>query len=356
MVHGIFTIPLRGRKSGLSAGPEAARYPFSEFVAGPENRLTNTALQGFMQRAATTYSPLVLYGPHGAGKSHLAHGLIDWWVERYPDARVLYLPAGDFVKQYNRALEEHRLDEWRAELEGLSLFVLDDVGQLANKEAAQHELTRLLDEWTDRDALVVVVGRSRAPHAAVRSPTLSSRLSAGLAVPVALPGLATRRTILQELAKTRQLDISRRMIDGLASSLPASVPALVSALLELELHGQLAGQPVDSRQLRDLVAERREVQAPTLREIATRTAKYFGLKLADLKSPQRRQPLVAARGVAMYLARQLTDKSLGQIGEFFGGRDHTTVLHGCRRTEGLMARDRATRQALADIKRLLHAP
>ncbi len=132
------------------------------------------------------------------------------------------------------------------------------------------------------------------------------------------------------------------------------MPALVSALLELELETRMSGTAIDQQRVRQFVAERRSANMPSLRDIACLTARYFGLTLAQLKSPLRRQPLVAARGVAMVLSRDLTNKSLEQIGAFFGGRDHTTVLHGCRRTEKLFRRDRGTRQAIVELKRLLN--
>ena len=151
------------------------------------------------------------------------------------------------------------------------------------------------------------------------------------------------------------------MLDKLAAAVPGGVPALVAAIAELELaarvSGQLAsgvlatGQQVDSRRVRELIEHQNSASAPTVREIARLVARHFGLKLADLKSPQRQRSLVAARCVAMYLARQLTSASLSEIGDYFGGRDHTTVLHGCRRTEKLLTRDVAVRQAVADVRR-----
>jgi chromosomal replication initiator protein len=122
--------------------------------------------------------------------------------------------------------------------------------------------------------------------------------------------------------------------------------------LELELAAHV-GEKVDAHRVRQFVAEHDSEKMPSLRDIAYLTARYFGLKLSDLKSPLRRQPLVTARGVAMHLARQLTKLSLQQIGAFFGGRDHTTVLHGCRRTDKLLKRDRGTRQAILDLKKML---
>jgi len=182
---------------------------------------------------------------------------------------------------------------------------------------------------------------------------LRSRLSAGLCVPLALPARATRRAILERLAKARGVPLPKRAIDGLADGIQGGVPALLSAIMELEFAAQHDGSVLDTKRVQQLVAAGTADKAPTLREIAGSTAKYFGLKLADLKSPLRQRALVAARGVAMYLARQLTNHSFEQIGAFFGGRAHTTVLHGYRRMEKLVRQDRAMREAVGELKKLL---
>jgi chromosomal replication initiator protein len=285
----------------------------------------------------------------------VAHGLVAWWGERFPQKRARCLPGAEFAREYASALADQRLDQWRHELRGLDLFVLDDLGQLGAKRTAQQELLHLLDALADREALAIVTARALPTHAAVLLPALRSRLSAGLTVSVALPGPLARRVILEHLATARGLSLSKRAIHGLADGLDASVPVLSAALAELDLHWRVEGHAIDDRRVRQYVAQRDHASMPSLRDIACLTAKYFGLTLVEMKSPKRRQPLVAGRAVAMYLARQLTAKSFAQIGAYFGGRDHTTVLHGCRRTERLIGRDRATRQAVAELKRLLHA-
>ncbi|MGE4137834.1 MAG: DnaA/Hda family protein [Pirellulales bacterium] len=355
VVNGIFTIPLRAPHCGPAAASAAPRPALEGFVAGAENRLAAHAFEQCMARAGACYSPLLLYGPHGAGKSHLAQGLAAWWAEQRPEQPVVTLTAGDFARQYAAALSDHRLEDWRSELAEAALVVLEDLGQLATKRPAQQELLHLLDVLADREILVIVTSRSLPTQTTAFLPALLGRLSAGLTVGVALPGPATRRTLLEQLAAARGLTLTKRTLHGLADALPANVPTLAAALAELDLHARGDGQSLDTRRLRQWAGGREDSRRPPLRKIATLTAKYFGLTLADLKSPRRRQPLVAGRGVAMYLARQLTGKSFDEIGQYFGGRDHTTVLHGCRRTETLIARDRATRQAVAELKRLLHA-
>jgi chromosomal replication initiator protein len=264
--------------------------------------------------------------------------------------------ARDFAHSVDRsqALDRQQLSDWQVRIRSAGLLVLEDLGQLAGKPAAQQELIHALDELAARDALVIVTARSLAQQITTLHPALRSRLAGGLSVPLALPGSAARRTILEQLARARGLSLPKSLLQSLSGGPTVPVSALHGAIAQLELaaHGGL----VDHDDLRRLAAEHPSAAAPpTLREIAGAAAKYFELKLSDLKSPSRRQAVVAARGVAIYLARLLTHSSLDEIGKYFGGRDHTTVLHGHRRTEKLMRRDPATRHAVSELKKTLVA-
>jgi chromosomal replication initiator protein len=285
----------------------------------------------------------------------LACGLADRWRERFPQSAVECLTAAEFARQYAAALDEGRLDTWREEIRKADLFVLEELGQLTGKQPAQLELVHTLDALLDREALFVITARTLPIHWTTLLPSLRSRLSAVLSIPLALPERGTRRAILTKLAEARRLPLSGKALDGLADGVTGGVPLLASAMLELELSARLDGEAIDTARVKRLVAERDTAAAPSLRDIARLTAKVFGLKLSDLKGPHRQRSLVAGRCVAMFLARELTSCSLGEIGEFFGGRDHTTVLHGCRRTDQLLKRDTALRQAVADVKKLLAA-
>jgi chromosomal replication initiator protein len=355
VVNGVFTIPLPGHDAPSPDAISAPAHRWEEFVAGPENTLLATALRPYLEGAATEYNPLVLYGPHGSGKSHLAFGLAAWWRQHFPTATVLCWSAAEFAEGFARALTDQRLEAWRGEVRGSNLLIVEDLGQLSAKRPAQQELLHTLDALADRGALVVVTARSLPTHSTVLIAALRSRLSVGLAVPLALPGPIARRAILERVTTQRGLPLSKRAVRSLAQGLGGSVPELVSAVLELELGAKLASDALDASSVEQFIRRRTSAKMPQLRDIACLTARYFGLKLSDLKSPGRQQPLVAARGVAMFLARQLTDHSLGQIGTFFGGRDHTTVLYSVGRVDKMLRRDRATRQAIADLKKGLVA-
>jgi chromosomal replication initiator protein len=355
VVNGILTIPLSGHRSGPADPPDALRRGLREFVIGPENLLAANVLRSCLDAKAAPDSPLVIYGPHGCGKSHLAHGLVGWWHEHFPLARAEYLTASEFAQGFAAALETQQFDAWRRGIRENELLVIDDLEQLAAKRPAQQELLQSLDAMEDRQALVVVTAHALPSCNQSLLPALRSRLSAGLSVPLALPGPAARRAILERVAADRRLTIPRRALDELADGLKESVPSLIAAVLELELGAQVANHRIGTRLVRQYMQERSKARMPSLRDIATAVARHFELKVADLKSPLRRQPLVVGRGVAMYLARELTDASLQQIGRFFGGRDHTTVINALDRTEGNLRRDPLTRQAIAELKQQLVA-
>ncbi len=351
VVNGILTIPLPGRILAGPSTPVGEIYPLAEFVAGPENRLAAVAARPYLDNAPSHWNPLVLYGPHGSGKSHIAHGLAAAWRDRFGGQSVACLPASQFAQDYAAAVSAGKLDRWRREIRAVDLLVLDDIGQLAEKRGAQQELIQVLDSLAERNARVVITALALPSHSRVLASGLRSRLSAGLAVSLSWPGPAARRAILERGAQG--LALPRQVVHSLADGLSASVPTLIAALLELELKATSDLHALDGKRLRRFMAEHNQTPTPSLNDIASRSARYFGLRVADLKSPARRRPLVVARGVAMYLARQLTRKSYEQIGDYFGGRDHTTVIHGCRRIEKLLQRDRGTRQAIAELKRWL---
>lgn len=355
MVPGVSSIPLPGHDFGSPTAPSSWR-PLPDFVAGPENAVVAKVIRTYLDQPDGFASPTVFYGPSGSGKSHLARGLTNWWRKHFPTKRVLCLAGAEFAHAYAEAVSDDCLAAFRAQVRELSLLVIDDVDQLVGKRGAQDELRHTLDALADRGALVLVTAHELPSHSRALLSGLRSRLSAGLSLSLALPGPRARRVLVKRLAEARGLAVADRTLDKLADAIHDGVPALLSAMMELDLDAQSASGQWDVSQVRKLVAQRKSTHMPSVRTIAGLTAKYFGLTIAELKSPLRRQALVTARGVAMFLARELTDKSLDVIGAFFGGRDHTTVLHAYRRTQKLMAEDRPTRLAVAELKRLLVTP
>jgi chromosomal replication initiator protein len=182
---------------------------------------------------------------------------------------------------------------------------------------------------------------------------LRTRLVGGLNVSVQLPAAATRQVLLERYAEARGISLPRKALQSLVESLNVPAPALLGALMELELLAHTDGKPIDAERVRNYLTTKVREKSVSMREIATATARYFNLRLADLKSPSRKKAIVSARNLAVFLARELTQQSLEQIGTYFGGRDHTTILHGYRKTADLAKSDAATKQTLSEIRRMI---
>ncbi len=353
MASGVVTIPLPGQPLCGDMPPhETQQGPTTlEFFVGPENCLVEPAVSCVLGRQPSPYNPLVLYGPSGTGKSHLARGLAATWKLNFPQSRVALIAAIDFAREMADAFEAQAVEDFRARYRAAGLAVIEDVGELAGKPAAQEELIRTLDAIIQRGGQVVATASSAPQEIADFSPALQSRLSAGLCVPLALPGPDTRLAILQRWSSLREIEMADSILKLLAEGLAGTVPELLGAMLQLEVPAREEGRLIDARQIRDFLSQRDATLRPKLRDIATLTARYFALRLADLRGSSRRRPVVAARDVAIYLCRQLTRESLSRIGDYFGGRDHTTILHACRKTEELLQSDPAIRQAMDRLQR-----
>lgn len=383
MSNGVYSIPLPGNleplegvlPAGISRGG-----PLAEFVAGPENELAVTAILSALESSQRFCSPLVLYGPSGVGKSHLAGGLACEWLRRFPQSAVVHLFAAEFARDLSEAVETQNVSEWERKLRGAALLILEDLDHLAAKPAAQEHLARTLDVLERRGALVVATS-SVAPYEANHlSAALRSRLSGGLTVPLALPGLSARTEIVRRLAAERGLPLDDEGAAALAAGLATGVRDLQGALLFLAQAQRASAADASSansevgsatygtatqrfltlgsltlggEEVAAYLATRRNERSPSVAAVAGRTAKYFSLKLTELRGPSRHRNLALARNVAIYLARNLTGQSLEKIGKYFGGRDHTTALHACRRIAELAEVDPETRRAVVTLREAL---
>jgi chromosomal replication initiator protein len=363
--NGVLSIPLPGElhpeDAPLPAGLSHGR-PLGEFIAGSENCL---AVSGVMALASDNpprpcgYNPLVLYGPPGTGKSHLAGALAIAHRRRDPQAKIVHLFAVDFSRELSDAIETQSIGEWELRHRQADLLIIEDLDHLAPRPAAQDQLARTFDAIAWRSGQVLVTSRVAPCEATHLTPALRSRLSGGLSIPLALPGLTARLEILRLLAAERDIRLTAEALQCLATSVGGGVRELLGSLVYLETaagSAQSSGDAIRTfglEQVNAYLATLRVARVPTIAAIAARTAKYYSVRLADLRGPGRQKNLALARNVATYLARQLTGLSFERIGSYFGGRDHTTAIYACRKVSQLAAGDPDIRRTLSDLEQAL---
>ena len=355
MVSGVFSIPLnRHTTASRSKGDSSAQLPLSQYIGDDQNLLVRSAVESLLENPPR-YNPVTLFGRSGTGKTLLARGVAGKFRHENRGSKIVCTTGADFARDYALALQTDSLEDFRSKVRRATLLVMDDLHEIGDKLSAQDEFARTLDALLRRDRGVVVTLRQTPLETANLLPALASRLSAGLTVPLEPPGDAARRRILQQLAAVRGASLPDAVIDLIvrgvpgAATKPVTVPQLLSVLNQLDQLPDEQDGEIDEHRVRKCLAARKPVIEPHLRSITKHVCKYFKVRSGDLRGPARQQRIVRARGVAMLLARQLTGNSLEQVGRHFGNRDHTTVLHACRKTESLIEADPSIRQAVEEL-------
>jgi len=349
-------VPTAGKPDLTEAGVTPQKRPqgigvLDDFIAGPENRIAQVAADAVFQEDGR-YNPLVLVGPTGTGKSHLVHGLELLFRHRRPNERVHLTNGNDFARDVTAAAKT-TLTDFRETLYAADLFILEDLQELLPFEHAQIELSHACDQVIGNGGRVIVTARRPLINLPGLLPGLRSRLCAGLTTPIAPPGVDARAMVLQHLARRHRLHLTEPMVRLLAEQLPLTIPLLGGVVIDLATIAESLEERLTLKLIRQYIAERTSGRKISVDIIIKTTAHYLGGKLSDMRSATRRHAVVRARGVAIYLARELTGSTLAAIGRHLGRRDHTTVLHGYRTTKRLTVSDPEIRQAVADIKKRL---
>lgn len=316
-------------------------------MAGPENRLLGPVLRAVCEAPGRCYNPLMLYGPSGVGKTRLVELALDAWQRCHGSRPVRRLSGAAFARELADAIDAQATEVFRQKYRRAALLVVEDIEGLSGSLAAQVELLHTVDALLCEDRQVVVSARAAPQALGWLLPGLASRLGGGLVLGVSPAGFEARLVFVRRWAAAHGLELPEAAARLLAERAADGLPRLERALWELKAAGR------SNRSLSEDAIRRRLLKNDSLRpsvaQIAAATARQFCLKVADLRSRSRRQAVVQARAVAMFLARQLTGESLSRIGRYFGRRDHTTVMYGCRRTAMLLANRPALRQAVEQI-------
>lgn len=352
MICGVHTIPLSTvdpptdqpqRRKGKVAG-----WPLGDFIAGPENGLARVAIEHVLNRNGP--GVVVFYGPPGMGKSLIAQGLFERVSTDRGPKRVSLMSGADFARAHSDASDTDAVEDFQAKFHKIELFILDDLDDLAGRTASQRTLMSLLDHFETTGAKVVITSDRSPLESTNLEPRLASVLSAGLSAPLEPPGEAARRTILARLAAHRRINLDDATIDLLAHRASGTVLYLHSLIAKLESESTERECALDAQLVQSFLSEQQASQKPTLAGITNAVAKYFNVKSPDLRSASRKQSIVRARGVAVFLARKHLGESLDRIGQQFGGRDHTTILHALRTTEAQLTTDPIIERAVREIE------
>ncbi len=303
--------------------------PVREYFVGPENALLVHLIETHSTSRQACQSVL-MFGPAGVGKSHLLRGCVDRLRASQPNTNIRLQNGADFSHEFSHAHEVESLSDLRQQLRRLDCLALDDVHLLADKPYAQRELLYLLDTLNDRHANVLLTSRL-SPNELPFSSALKSRLNGGLTVPIQVPGHATRSAFIRQFADELGIELPDDVVNRLAEVTPASIPVLRGLLLQLNQLQIDDNCPIDVDRVAHVIQQRAGTDVPGVREIIKKVARYFGLTVAELTGPSRRQTTVLARDTAIFLTRDLRKDSFEQIGSYFGGRDHSTIMHAYKK-------------------------
>ncbi|HEU4998745.1 MAG TPA: chromosomal replication initiator protein DnaA [Lapillicoccus sp.] len=320
------------------------KYTFDTFVAGSSNRFAHAAALAVAEGPAKSYNPLFIYGDSGLGKTHLLHAIGDYSRQLLPHLRVRYVNSEEFTNDFINSIRDDRTARFQTVYRDVDVLLIDDIQFLAGKVQTQEEFFHTFNALHNATKQVVITSDLPPKQLSGFEERLRSRFEWGLICDVQPPDLETRIAILRKKATLERMSAPDEVLEYIASKISSNIRELEGALIRVTAFANLNRQPVtlDLAEvvLRDLIPSEQPAQI-TVATIMGETARYYGLTIDDLCSSSRSRQLVQARQIAMYLCRELTELSLPKIGQHFGGRDHTTVMHADRKIRELMGERRA---------------
>lgn len=340
----------RGEDSKLNA-----HYTFENFVEGKSNQLGKAAAMQVAQNPGRAYNPLLLYGGTGLGKTHLMHAAGNLMRANRADMKILYLHSEDFVSGMVRALQQKNMDGFKRRFRSVDALLIDDIQFFAGKETTQEEFFHTFNALYTHSKQIILASDRHPRELVTLEDRLRSRFAGGLVMDIQPPEYETRVAIIESWAQERAVRVPRSVSELLAARASGNIRELEGMFTQLVAQVQLSAQPVTLALAESALAlydRPRQHRRPvvTLEQIISATAAHHALAAKDLTGKRRAARINHARQVAMYLARELTDLSLPQIGAGLGGRSHTTILHGYNKVADLMTEDALFRQELAALR------
>ncbi|MEC0243887.1 chromosomal replication initiator protein DnaA [Paenibacillus dokdonensis] len=306
------------------------KYTFDTFVIGSGNRFAHAASLAVAEAPAKAYNPLFLYGGVGLGKTHLMHAIGHYILEHNPASRVVYISSEKFTNEFINSIRDNRAESFRNKYRNVDILLIDDIQFLAGKESTQEEFFHTFNALHEEQKQIIISSDRPPKEIPTLEDRLRSRFEWGLITDIQPPDLETRIAILRKKAKAENLDIPNEAMMYIANQIDTNIRELEGALIRVVAYSSLTNQDVTTHlaaeALKDIIPSSRP-RMITIQDIQQKVGEYYNLKLEDFKARKRTKAVAFPRQIAMYLSRELTDFSLPKIGEAFGGRDHTTVIH-----------------------------
>ena len=338
------------------------RFTFDAFVVGKPNELAHAAARRVAEGGEVSFNPLFLYGGVGLGKTHLMHAIAWELSNRRPDINVLYLSAEQFMYRFVQALRERKMMDFKQLFRSVDILMVDDVQFIAGKGSTQEEFFHTFNALVDQNKQIIISGDRAPGEIKDLEDRIKSRLQSGLVVDLHPTDYELRLGILQSKVERQkqqypELSIDNNVLEFLALRISTNVRVLEGALTRLFAFASLIGRHITLEVAQDCLADvlRASERKITVEEIQRKVSEHYNIRLSDMIGPKRLRTYARPRQIAMFLSKQLTSRSLPEIGRRFGGRDHTTVMHGVKRIEELRAQDGQIAEDLEMLRRALEA-
>ena len=332
------------------------KYTFDSFVIGNSNRFAHAASLAVAESPAKAYNPLFIYGGVGLGKTHLMHAIGHYVLKNNPNAKVVYVSSEKFTNELINAIKDDKNEEFRNKYRNVDILLIDDIQFIAGKERTQEEFFHTFNALHDANKQIILSSDRPPKEIPTLEDRLRSRFEWGLIADIQVPDFETRMAILKKKADVEKLSVANEVMVYIATKIKSNIRELEGALIRIVAYSSLTNREITvdlaSEALKDIISKKQGKHI-TIEIIQDIVASYFNLRVDDLKSQRRTRNVSYPRQIAMYLSRKLTDMSLPKIGEEFGGRDHTTVIHAYEKISDNLNRDETLQHTIDDLTKKL---
>ena len=332
------------------------KYTFDSFVIGNSNRFAHAASLAVAEAPAKAYNPLFIYGGVGLGKTHLMHAIGHYILQNNPNAKVVYVSSEKFTNELINSIRDDKNEEFRNKYRNVDILLIDDIQFIAGKERTQEEFFHTFNALHDANKQIILSSDRPPKEIPTLEDRLRSRFEWGLIADIQIPDFETRMAILKKKADVEKLNVENEVMVYIATKIKSNIRELEGALIRIVAYSSLTNREITvdlaSEALKDIISKKQGKNI-TINLIQDIVSSYFNLRVEDLKSQRRTRNVAYPRQIALYLSRKLTDMSLPKIGEEFGGRDHTTVIHAYEKISDNLNTDETLQHTIEDITKKL---